>query len=150
MKVLIAEDDAVSGLVLERTLQRWGYEVIKTKNGKEAWERFQAEPVSLVITDWMMPYMDGVELCHHIRQLTLEHYTYVILLSAKSQKIELVEGMSAGADDFLSKPVNKLELTTRVRSLLRVRHLTNERDRLLAYLAEVDGLVERIPNVPSM
>lgn len=132
MKVLIAEDDAVSGLVLERTLQRWGYEVIKTRNGKEAWERFQAEPVSLVITDWMMPHMDGVELCRRIRQLSLEHYTYVILLSAKSQKIELVEGMSAGADDFLTKPFDSAELQVRLRAgerLLELEHSLTERQR---------------------
>jgi two-component system, cell cycle response regulator len=125
MKVLIAEDDMVSGLVLERTLQRWGYEVIKTKNGEEAWARFQAEPVSIVITDWMMPLMDGVELCRRIRQLGLEHYTYVILLSAKTQKIELVEGMNAGADDFMTKPFDSSELQVRLRAgerLLDLEH----------------------------
>ena len=130
MKVLIAEDDMVSGLVLERTLQRWGYEVIKTKNGEEAWEKFQAEPVSLVITDWMMPQMDGVELCRRIRQMSLEHYTYVILLSAKSQKIELVEGMNAGADDFMTKPFDSAELQVRLRAgerLLDLEHSLTER-----------------------
>jgi diguanylate cyclase (GGDEF)-like protein len=123
MKVLIAEDDMVSGLVLERTLQRWGYEVIKAKNGVEAWERFQAEPVSLVITDWMMPQMDGVELCRRIRQSNLAHYTYVMLLSAKSQKIELVEGMDAGADDFMTKPFDSAELRVRLRAGERLLHL---------------------------
>ena len=132
MKVLIAEDDMVSGLVLERTLQRWGYEVIKTKNGKEAWAQFQAEPVSLVITDWMMPQMDGVELCRRIRQLRLEHYTYVILLSSKSQKMELVEGMSAGADDFMTKPFDGSELQVRLRAgerLLALEQSLTERQK---------------------
>jgi len=71
------------------------------------------------------------------------------MVTALNESGDIEKAVNAGADDFLSKPVNKLELTTRVRSLLRVRHLTNERDRLLAYLAEVDGLVERVPNVPS-
>jgi len=132
MKVLIAEDDMVSGLVLERTLQRWGYEVIKTKNGQEAWARFQAEPVSMVITDWMMPQMDGIELCRRIRELRLDHYTYVILLSAKSQKIELVEGMNAGADDFMTKPFDSAELQVRLRAgerILELEHSLTERQK---------------------
>jgi two-component system cell cycle response regulator len=134
MKVLIAEDDMVSGLVLERTLQRWGYDVIKTKNGEEAWAQFQAEPVPLVITDWMMPETDGLELCSRLRALQQEHYTYVILLTAKSQKIELVEGMSAGADDFITKPFDSAELQMRLRAGERIlaleRSLTKGRHEI--------------------
>ncbi len=147
MKVLIAEDDVVSGLVLERTLQRWGYEVIKTKNGKEALERFEADPVSLVITDWMMPHMDGVELCHRIRQMSLKHYTYVILLSAKSQKVELVEGMSAGADDFLTKPFDSAELQVRLRAGERLlnleQSLTERKEETEAANLELQKSIER-------
>ena len=143
MKVLIAEDDMVSGLVLERTLQRWGYEVIKTKNGEEAWERFQAEPVSMVITDWMMPQMDGAELCRRIRQLGLEHYTYVIMLSAKSQKIELVEGMSAGADDFMTKPFDSSELQVRLRAGERLLNLEQSLTERQAEIESVNRELQR-------
>ncbi|HEX4951629.1 MAG TPA: diguanylate cyclase [Blastocatellia bacterium] len=132
MKVLIAEDDMVSGMVLERTLQRWGYDVIKTKNGTEAWELFQQEPVSLVITDWEMPGLSGLELCRCIRQFTHEHYTYIILLSSKSQKIELVEGMNAGADDFITKPFDNSELQVRLcagERILALEHSLTERQK---------------------
>jgi two-component system cell cycle response regulator len=143
MKVLIAEDDLVSGLVLERTLQRWGYEVIKTKNGVEAWECFQAEPVSLVITDWMMPQMDGVELCRRIRQHRHEHYTYVMLLSAKSQKIEMVEGMSAGADDFMTKPFDSAELQVRLRAGERLLNLEQSLTERKAEIEAVNRELQR-------
>jgi two-component system, cell cycle response regulator len=120
MKVLIAEDDPVSGLVLERTLQRWGYEIVRTNDGEEAWERYSEEPFPLVITDWMMPRVDGLELCRRIRKSTNGRYTYVILLTAKSQKSELVEGMNTGADDFITKPFDSAELYARLRAGERV------------------------------
>ena len=123
MRVLIVEDDPVSGLVLERTLQRWGYEVIKAKDGEEAWKKYQVAPVSLVITDWMMPHADGLELCRRIRNLARESYTYIILLTAKSQKSDLVEGMNAGADDFMTKPFDSAELQVRLRAGERVLNL---------------------------
>ena len=120
MKVLIAEDDPVSGLVLERTLQRWGYEIIRAKDGEEAWEMYSVEPYPLVITDWMMPRADGLELCRRIRKSSSGRYTYVILLTAKSQKSELVEGMNTGADDFITKPFDSAELYARLRAGERV------------------------------
>jgi two-component system, cell cycle response regulator len=120
MKVLIAEDDPISGLVLERTLQRWGYEIIRAKDGEEAWELYSAEPYPLVITDWMMPRADGLELCRRIRKSSSGRYTYVILLTAKSQKSELVEGMNTGADDFITKPFDSAELYARLRAGERV------------------------------
>ena len=120
MKVLIAEDDPVSGLVLERTLQRWGYEIIRAKDGEEAWNLYSKEPFPLVITDWMMPCVDGLELCRRIRKSSSERYTYVILLTAKSQKSELVEGMNSGADDFITKPFDSAELYARLRAGERV------------------------------
>jgi two-component system, cell cycle response regulator len=120
MKILIAEDDPVSALVLERTLQRWGYEVVKATNGAEAWELFQSDPVPIIITDWEMPQADGLELCRRIRKFHQGSYTYVILLTAKNQKVELVEGMNSGADDFISKPFHTAELEVRLRAGERV------------------------------
>lgn len=147
MKVLIAEDDAVSGLILERTLTRWGYEVIRARNGEEAWEKFQAEPVPVVITDWMMPQTDGLELCRRIRSSHPERYTYIILLTAKSQKNELVEGMGAGADDFITKPFDSSELQMRLRAGERIldleASLKEQKEATDAVNLQLQGSIER-------
>jgi diguanylate cyclase (GGDEF)-like protein len=132
MKILIAEDDAVSRLMLGRTLQQWGHEVIAASNGEEAWARFTAEPCQFVITDWMMPETDGLELCRRIRALEGRDYTYVILLTARSQKGDLIEGMSAGADDFIAKPFDVEELEVRIRAgerVVKLEHSLNERNK---------------------
>lgn len=124
MKILIAEDSDVSRLLLQRTLERWGYEVIGTSDGEEAWERFNEEPYPFIITDWMMPHADGPELCRRIRaKLGGDGYTYIILLTAKSQKTDLVEGLNAGADDFVSKPFDSAELQVRIRAGERILEL---------------------------
>ncbi|HZS03977.1 MAG TPA: diguanylate cyclase [Blastocatellia bacterium] len=132
MKILIAEDDVVSRLVLQRTLERWGHEVISTTNGEEAWNSFLAESCRMVITDWMMPETDGTELCRRIRSIEDHEYTYIILLTAKSQTQDLVQGMNAGADDFISKPFDRSELEVRVRAGERVLQLEQSlRERTL-------------------
>ena len=139
MKILIAEDDAVSRLVLERSLQRTGHEVITTVDGEEAWERFTSEACQFVITDWMMPRLDGLELCRRIRAAQGRDYTYLILLTAKSQKRDMIEGMSAGADDFMAKPFDVGELEVRIRAGERVLNLErslNERNRQVQAINE--------------
>jgi diguanylate cyclase (GGDEF)-like protein len=139
MKILIAEDDAISRLMLQRTLQSWGHEVIVATNGEEAWERFLAEACRFVITDWMMPQTDGLELCRRIRALEGHDYTYVILLTAKAQKDDLVEGMSAGADDFIVKPFDNSELEVRIwagERVLRLEHSLNERNKQIQAINE--------------
>src|ERR1051326_1038641 len=98
MKVLIAEDDPISRRLLQSYLERWEHVVTGAENGAQAWERFQADEFPLVITDWMMPEMDGLELIRRIRSDERRGYTYVILLTARSQKEDLVAGMGAGAD----------------------------------------------------
>ena len=120
MKILIAEDDNASRLMLGQTLQQSGHEVIAAANGEEAWARFIAEPCQFVITDWMMPETDGLELCRRIRALTDRDYTYIILLTARSHKGDLIEGMQAGADDFIAKPFDTDELEARIRAGERV------------------------------
>ncbi|MGH1365396.1 MAG: PP2C family protein-serine/threonine phosphatase [Calditrichia bacterium] len=120
MKILIAEDESVSRSLLMRTLEKWGYEVIATEDGAAALEAFQKEKFSIVITDWMMPKMDGIELVRNIRSLDCSDYVYVIMLTAKSDKEDLVEGMNAGADDFVSKPFDKDELRVRISAGKRV------------------------------
>ena len=120
MKILIVEDDSVSALVLQLTLERLGYEVTVATDGLTAWELLEQEYTPLVITDWMMPDMDGLELCRRVRTLAGRPYTYLMLLTAKGQRADRLEGLSAGADDFLIKPLDADELTARLRTAERI------------------------------
>ncbi len=120
MKVLIADDDPVARLQLQRFLERWGEDVVAAADGAAAWELFQAGDFRIVITDWMMPGVDGAELIRRIRAQPRTGYVYAILLTALSQKQDLVQGMDAGADDFLSKPFDIEELRVRLRQGERV------------------------------
>jgi two-component system, NtrC family, sensor kinase len=123
MKILIAEDDAISRRLLQSHLQRWGHEVVSAQNGAEALALFEQGPFGIVLTDWMMPEMDGLELIRRIRAGNPPGYVYVILLTAKSQKEDLVQGMDAGADDFLTKPFDRDELRVRLREGERIIEL---------------------------
>src|ERR671912_697621 len=125
MKVLIADDEAVSRRLLQNYLQKWGHDVTVAENGAEAWRLFEAGGFAVVITDWEMPQMDGVELVRRIRAASASGpgYVYTILLTARSQKEDLVEGMEAGADDFLTKPFDRDELRVRLRAGERIIRL---------------------------
>jgi len=116
MKILIAEDDTISRKILQKTLEKWGYEVLTAADGLEAWDKFRSSDVRFVITDWMMPNLDGIELCRRIRGMDVAGLTYIILLTAKSEKQDLISGMKAGADDFLAKPFDRDELQVRVKA----------------------------------
>lgn len=126
MRVLAVEDDPVSRRILTVVLERLGHEVLAANNGLEAWERFQAEPVDAVITDWMMPELDGLELTRRIRAHNKDRYTYVLLLTALTGRDRYLDGMMAGADDFVSKPVDKEELHARLRVAERILGLQRE------------------------
>ena len=103
-------------MVLERMLRKWGYDVVAVSDGIEALAALQAtDPPRLAILDWMMPGIDGVEVCRRVREKNQEPYIYILLLTAKDSAEELVEGMEAGADDYLRKPVDSHELRVRVR-----------------------------------
>ncbi len=123
MKILIAEDELVSRKLLTKTLSQWGHEVSTACDGQEAWEMLQSEGMHFVITDWMMPRMDGIELCKQIRHQCEDQLVYIILLTAKNRKEDIVLGMEAGADDFISKPFDLNELLARVRAGERVLEL---------------------------
>ena len=126
MKILIAEDELVSRRLLESRLKKWGYEVTAAKDGKEAWEIFQKEHFPMVISDWMMPEMDGLELLRRIRASERPGYVYTILLTARTEKEDILAGMESGADDFITKPFDKDELLARLKVGLRITDL--ERD----------------------
>ena len=126
MKVLIVEDSLLTRRLLRSSLQKWQYEVIEAENGAQAWELFRDEHFPLVLTDWLMPEMDGLELIRRIRTCELPSYVYIILLTAKSEREDLVTAMDAGADDFLAKPFDPDELRVRVREGQRIISLERE------------------------
>jgi two-component system, NtrC family, sensor kinase len=123
MKVLIAEDDVLSRRLLQSHLEKWGHEVTAAADGGEAWRLFQAGHYPLVISDWMMPEMDGPELIRRIRGHERPGYVYIILLTSRAQKEDVVLGMEAGADDFVTKPFDREELRVRLRAGERIVQL---------------------------
>jgi two-component system cell cycle response regulator len=126
MEILIAEDDPTSRQILVALLSKWGYKVLATCDGAQAWEALHgAEAPRLAILDWMMPEMDGPELCRRLRQEKegRSHYTYILLLTARGAKEDLVQGMEAGADDYLVKPFDPQELKVRIRAGQRIVEL---------------------------
>jgi len=129
MKVLIAEDDVTSHAALKGALEKWGYEVVSTCDGNEAWAALQAEDTPrLAILDWMMPKLTGVEVCRkaRARQGTDDRYLYVILLTSKASKEDIIEGIEAGADDYVVKPFDHSELRVRLRAGQRIIQLESE------------------------
>ena len=127
MRVLIADDSVVSRHLLEATLRKWGYEVIGASDGAAAWDILQREDApALAILDWMMPSMTGLEVCRMVRQMNRERYTYILLLTSRSQKEDLIEGMEAGADDYVVKPFDQHELKVRLRAGTRIIELQSE------------------------
>jgi two-component system, cell cycle response regulator len=127
MRVLIADDSLVMRRLLQATLEGWGYEVSMASNGAEAWSILQGpDAPQVVILDWIMPVFTGLEICRLIRRRQEHRYTYVLLLTSKSQREDIVEGMGAGADDYVVKPFDKHELEVRLRAGRRIVELQNE------------------------
>lgn len=127
MRILIAEDEPVSRRLLEAKLVKWGYDVVVTCDGDEAWRALQAiDAPRLAILDWMMPSMDGVEICRRVRAESREVYTYIILLTALQLEENLVTGMDSGADDYIVKPFKSNELRVRLRAGIRIIDLQND------------------------
>jgi two-component system cell cycle response regulator len=126
-RVLIAEDDAMFRKILHNWLQSWGYQVTIAEDGAKAWEILQgASAPQLLILDWMMPEPNGVELCRLIRERNSSPYQYIVLLTAKDDKQDLIRGLEAGADDYLTKPFDKNELNARLRTGRRILTLQDE------------------------
>ncbi len=124
MKVLAAEDNPVFQSMLRTMLTKWGYDAVITRDGNQAWEHLQSnDPPHLAILDWMMPGLDGVELCRRVRSAAREPYIYILLLTARTDASDLVQGMDAGADDYLTKPFNAHELRVRLRAGRRILEL---------------------------
>jgi len=135
VKILAVEDDAVSRAVLRQALLKLGHEVVEAANGQEAWRILCETPVRVVVSDWTMPQMDGLELCRRIRKAAGADYTYFILLTAHDSDENEQAAADAGVDDFLTKPLKFDELWTRLRVA----------ERILRYATQVRQLEEMLP-----
>jgi|SRR5579859_489861 len=147
-KVLVADDSAVYRKLVEQTLSEEQYAVLFAKSGHEAMDIFAEHRPSLVITDWNMPDFSGIELCANIRQRFQESYTYIIILTGMTEKSEVVKGLSAGADDYLTKPFDQGELLARAgvgRRVVELHRQIEAKNRLLEQLALTDSLTN-LPN----
>lgn len=136
MKILAVEDDAVARAVLRQALKRLGHETVEAKDGGEAWRKLESDPVRVVVSDWMMPESDGLELCRKIRSRVGTEYIYFILLTSRDATADnQAEAADAGVDDFLTKPLDVNELWTRLRVA----------ERILKYTTQVRQLEEMLP-----
>ena len=149
MKILIAEDDETSRSVLTRALAKWEYEAVITDNGEEAWQKIQtADDPVLAILDWMMPVMDGIEVCRKVREAFPRRPIYIILLTAKERTEDVVAGLQAGADDYVTKPFDLSELKARIQVGERMVKLqselaarVNELEEALSHVKQLQGLL---------
>jgi len=137
MNILIAEDDMISRNLLKTTLRQFGHAVKAFSNGADAWRAFDANPYRVIVSDWLMPEMDGLDLCRKVRQRASTEYTYFILLTANVQQGNetYIEAMNAGIDDFMAKPLD--------RDLIWMRLKVAE--RILRYTTEISNLESMLP-----
>jgi len=141
-KILIADDNHQNCELLDAYLSEEGYEISMAFDGQQTLDAVAKSHPDLILLDIMMPKMSGYEVCQRLKGDPETRKIPILMVTALAEMGDIEKAVNAGADDFLTKPVNKLELTTRVRSLLQIRHLTSERDRLLEYLASVEAMRE--------
>jgi len=137
MRILIAEDDALSRTILKKAVEKFGHECLAAKDGIEAWGIFQTSDVDVIISDWMMPGIDGMELCRRVREQSQSSYTYFIFLTALGDKEHFLAGMEMGADDYLIKPLDLLDLKVR---LIAASRVTSLHQQLAEQKAELEQL----------
>lgn len=148
MKIIIAEDEKISRKILETMLRKAGHDVAAVQDGLEALDSIQKEVPDMIITDWMMPDLDGLELCRRVRALNLPSYVYIILLTALTDKERIIQGLEAGADDYITKPFDRTELLARVNAGDRViklekslRQKNKELSDALAQIKQLKGII---------
>ncbi|MBD3167993.1 MAG: response regulator [candidate division Zixibacteria bacterium] len=148
MRILIAEDDNVSRKILKANLEKWGYDVVVTTNGDDALKELSADSApNLAILDWMMPGMDGVEVCRHIRERKPHGFLYLIMLTAKGEKDDIVRGLESGADDYVIKPFDKAELHARVKVGERMVKLELSLEEKITELNEAIANVHQLQGI---
>jgi phosphoserine phosphatase RsbU/P len=149
MRILIAEDEAVSRRLLHKSLGLWGYEVVVCEDGSHAWEMLQgADRPQIAVLDWMMPGLDGPDICRRIRTEGGPQQPYLILLTGRTSMEDIVTGLKAGADDYLTKPVNREELEARLGVAVRIVKLqqglaqrVSELEQALSRIRQLQGLL---------
>lgn len=147
--ILVVDDDVVSRSLIERYLTKAGFEVASAGNGKEALSLLDQQFFPFVLTDWMMPEMDGPELCRRIRDRKTDGYVFIILITARDSKTDIVSGLEAGADDYLTKPIHSAELLARINTGIRILKLeqsllsANEEIRQLSITDSLTGCFNR-------
>lgn len=149
MRVLVADDDVISRKLVTTHLQKWGHDVMAVDNGTDAEEALRTNPdVRLAVLDWMMPGKDGVEVCASIKQQGGRPFTYVLMLTAKTQKEDLVKALDAGADDYVIKPFDAAELKARLRAGERIINLESnlqskivQLEQALAHVRQLQGMI---------
>ena len=137
MKILVAEDDLVTRRMLQAYLEKWGYEVVTVSDGQQAWQLLQQDNAPrLAILDWMMPELDGTSVCREVRRNNSQPYTYLILLTARGYQEDVITGLEAGADEYLTKPFDPSELRARLRAGARIVELQDSLIRAREALRE--------------
>jgi sigma-B regulation protein RsbU (phosphoserine phosphatase) len=147
VKILLVDDDPVARTIHSRLLQLQGHQVVEATDGEFAWQMVQETDISFVVSDWMMPNLAGVDLCRRIRAADFERYVYVILCTSRGAKSDLIEGMDAGADDFIVKPIGPEELRVKVRAgerLLSLQLWLAEKNR------ELEGINHRLQSAHKL
>ncbi len=148
MDILIAEDDPISRRTLELTLRKWGHQVIVTTDGSSAYEVLErADTPQLAILDWMMPRMDGLSVCRRLREDPTKRSIYVILLTARIDKKDIVAGLESGADDYITKPFDRDELQARVNVGLRMTALQQS---LAERVRELEEALKRVKQLQGL
>jgi DNA-binding response OmpR family regulator len=145
--VLIADDDPVSRRLLESLLEKWGFAVVAARDGEGAWEALKADPPPrLVVLDWLMPGLDGVEVCRRLRARERSP-SYVILVTSRTGKEDIVEGLEAGANDYVTKPFDREELRARIRVGVRVLQLQTDLERRVRELTEANSHIRMLQGI---
>ncbi|MBX7245200.1 MAG: SpoIIE family protein phosphatase [Candidatus Sumerlaeaceae bacterium] len=143
MRILVADDDPTSLAILERKLSQWGYEVETARDGDEAWAKFSAKPFPIIVCDWIMPGLTGPELCRRIRHRKSSRYTHIIMVTSKTDTASSIEGLKAGADDYVGKPFDPAELLARLQAGERQLRLEDELANRVEELARANERMKR-------